>query len=50
MIAGIAMQTILLLLVLYKTNWNKEVGETKCFSFSFLFLGVVGKEGRSEQF
>ncbi|XP_023519797.1 protein DETOXIFICATION 35-like isoform X2 [Cucurbita pepo subsp. pepo] len=28
MIAGIAMQTILLLLVLYKTNWNKEVEET----------------------
>lgn len=27
------MQTILLLLVLYKTNWNREVSESKCFSF-----------------
>ncbi|KZV41028.1 protein TRANSPARENT TESTA 12 [Dorcoceras hygrometricum] len=26
MIAGTALQTLLLLLVLYKTNWNKEVG------------------------
>ena len=25
MIAGIAVQTLLLLIVLYKTNWNKEV-------------------------
>ncbi|OMO71815.1 Multi antimicrobial extrusion protein [Corchorus olitorius] len=28
MIAGIALQTLLLLLVLYRTNWNKEVAET----------------------
>lgn len=25
MIAGTALQTLLLLIVLYKTNWNKEV-------------------------
>ncbi|XP_073144842.1 protein DETOXIFICATION 35-like [Henckelia pumila] len=28
MIAGTALQTLLLLLVLYKTNWNKEVEQT----------------------
>ncbi|KAL0371727.1 UNVERIFIED_CONTAM: protein DETOXIFICATION 35 [Sesamum calycinum] len=28
MIAGVALQTLLLLLVLYKTNWNKEVEQT----------------------
>ncbi|XP_027367181.1 protein DETOXIFICATION 35-like [Abrus precatorius] len=28
MICGIALQTVLLLFVLYKTNWNKEVDET----------------------
>ncbi|XP_010448397.1 PREDICTED: protein DETOXIFICATION 35 [Camelina sativa] len=28
MIAGTALQTLLLLIVLYKTNWNKEVEET----------------------
>ncbi|XP_073119379.1 protein DETOXIFICATION 35-like [Henckelia pumila] len=28
MIAGIALQTLLLLFVLYKTNWNKEVDQT----------------------
>lgn len=26
MICGTALQTLLLLFVLYKTNWNKEVG------------------------
>ncbi|KAK4431463.1 protein DETOXIFICATION 35 [Sesamum alatum] len=29
MIAGVVLQTLLLLLVLYKTNWNKEVEQTK---------------------
>ncbi|KAH6755097.1 detoxifying efflux carrier 35 [Perilla frutescens var. hirtella] len=28
MIAGVALQTLLLLLVLYRTNWNKEVEQT----------------------
>ncbi|KAH6783959.1 MATE efflux family protein [Perilla frutescens var. hirtella] len=28
MIAGVGLQTLLLLLVLYRTNWNKEVEET----------------------
>ncbi|KAK4403306.1 protein DETOXIFICATION 35 [Sesamum angolense] len=28
MIAGVALQTLLLLLLLYKTNWNKEVEQT----------------------
>ncbi|KAL0371726.1 UNVERIFIED_CONTAM: protein DETOXIFICATION 35 [Sesamum calycinum] len=28
MIAGVTLQTLLLLLVLYKTNWNKEVEQT----------------------
>ncbi|PIN26442.1 putative membrane protein, predicted efflux pump [Handroanthus impetiginosus] len=28
MIAGVALQTLLLILVLYKTNWNKEVEQT----------------------
>lgn len=28
MIAGVGLQTLLLLLVLYRTNWNKEVDET----------------------
>ncbi|KAK6155662.1 hypothetical protein DH2020_009910 [Rehmannia glutinosa] len=28
MIAGVALQTLLLVLVLYKTNWNKEVEQT----------------------
>ncbi|CAA3010711.1 DETOXIFICATION 35-like [Olea europaea subsp. europaea] len=28
MIAGVGLQTLLLLLVLYKTNWNKEVEQT----------------------
>lgn len=28
MIAGAALQTLLLLILLYKTNWNKEVNDT----------------------
>lgn len=28
MIAGMALQTVLLCVVLYKTNWNKEVEQT----------------------
>lgn len=28
MIAGVALQTVLLVVVLYKTNWNKEVEQT----------------------
>lgn len=40
MIAGVALQTMVLILLIYRTNWNKEVSDIY-FSLSLILIEIT---------